>query len=149
MNQHQQLASTDAAVLDLLRRREAMTVSQFAEELEVTATAVRQRLNRLMAGGLIERRLAKAARGRPSHHYVLTERGRRQAGSNFHDLATVLWDEIRDIDDPQIRRGLLKRIAHRMAGQYSDQVVGDTVAERMEKLASRRSTGRGSRAFGR
>ncbi|MBW3600446.1 MAG: MarR family transcriptional regulator [Planctomycetes bacterium] len=135
MNAEPQLASTDTAVIDLLRRHSAMTVSQFVEELRVTATAVRQRLTRLMAQGLIERRLVKAVRGRPSHEYALTDEGRRQAGTNFPDLALVLWNEIREIEDPQVRRGLLQRIAHRMADQYADDVCGDTVSERMEKLA--------------
>ncbi len=136
MNPEPTFASSDTAVVDLLRQREGMTVSQLAAELNVTATAVRQRLNRLMGQGLVERRLVKTARGRPNHHYILTEEGRRKAGTNFHDLATVLWDEIRDISDPQVRRGLLQRIAHRLAGQYSKEVAGETVGDRMEKLAN-------------
>jgi predicted ArsR family transcriptional regulator len=127
-------ASTDSIVLDLLRQRE-LTVSQLSIQIDVTATAVRQRLTRLMGQGLVERRVVKAVRGRPSHYYALTERGRRQTGDNFSDLAVALWDEVRAVQDLEIRRGLLQRVAHRMAEKYADQVQGETVAQRMEALA--------------
>jgi len=57
------VAFSDLAVLDLLRTREAMTVVEFAEALGVTATAVRQRLNRLLAQKLIERTATKGGAG--------------------------------------------------------------------------------------
>ena len=66
----------------------------------VTATAVRQRLQRLMAEGLIERHTERKGRGRPNHRYSLTEKGERSAGTNFSDLAVVLWEEIKAVDDP-------------------------------------------------
>lgn len=128
-------ATSDTTVLDLLRR-EPMTVTQLATELEVTATAVRQRLSRLMVQGWVERRAVKTPRGRPCHYYGLTESGRRQTGNSFHELATALWDEIRAIPDPEIRRGLLQRVAHRMAGGYADRVAGETTGDRMEALAA-------------
>ena len=93
-----------------------MSVTEVAGATRVTATAVRQRLTRLMGLGLVERELAiadggRAGRGRPCHRYSLTEKARRQAGNNFPDLAIVLWHEIRGVKDQEIRRGLLERIA--------------------------------------
>ena len=73
--------SSDEAVLDLLRERDSLGVSQLAEELAVTATAVRQRLSRLMAQGYVARHAEKAGRGRPSHRYRLTKDGYRKAGT--------------------------------------------------------------------
>jgi predicted ArsR family transcriptional regulator len=60
--------SSDSAVLDLLRKLDFLTVSQLAAAMEVTDTAARQRLNRLMVQGLITRTTAHSRRGRPSHH---------------------------------------------------------------------------------
>lgn len=132
-----EFVSSDAALLDLLRKQSPQTVSQLAETMGVTATAVRQRLSRLLGQGLIQRDSSAAAngRGRPSHHYRLTDRGRRRTGANFADLALVLWQELREVKDPELRRGLLKRIARRMADQYSDEVTGATVEQRMKSLA--------------
>lgn len=126
---------TDVAILDLLRKRETMTVAELSAALDVTATAVRQRLSRLLAQGYLQRSATKAGRGRPSHHYTLSSKGRRKTGANFADLAVALWQEIRAIRDPEVRRGLLQRLAQRLAVQYADQVQGSSLAERMESVA--------------
>jgi predicted ArsR family transcriptional regulator len=125
---------SDAGLMDLLRESESLGVAELAAAMQVTATAIRQRLSRLMAEGLIERELTKAARGRPSHRYRLTDKGIRQAGSNFADLAIALWQEIRQIKDPEVRTGLLRRIAQSMANAYGGQVAGETTTERMESV---------------
>ena len=103
--------------------------------MQVTATAVRQRLARLMAGGLIQREAAKAARGRPSHRYSLTEKGVRNTGSNFADLAIALWKEVRQIKDPEVRSGLIQRLAQTMAAMYGGKVQGATTDERMDAVS--------------
>jgi DeoR family transcriptional regulator, suf operon transcriptional repressor len=130
-----EIFAADVAILDLLRKRDAMTVTELAHAMEVTATAVRQRLGRLLAQGYIERAATKAARGRPSHHYSLTTKGRRKTGANFADLAVALWQEIRGIEDAEVRRGLLQRISKRFSAMYADQVEGASLTERMESLA--------------
>ena len=127
---------SDIAILDLLRKAESLGISELATAMQVTATAVRQRLTRLMAQGYIDRETTRAGRGRPSHQYRLTTKGRRKAGSNFGDLAIALWQEIRAIEDPDVRRGLLQRLASRLAEAYSEQIVGNTIEEKMESLAS-------------
>ncbi|WP_254512071.1 helix-turn-helix transcriptional regulator [Anatilimnocola floriformis] len=127
--------TSDLQFLDLLRKHRAMGVSQLIANTGVTATAVRQRLNRLLRDGLIEREVKTGSRGRPSHKYQLTEKGRRSAGANFTDLAVALWQEIRDIKDREIRRGLLQRVSKRMAEAYAEQIHGDSLDERMESLA--------------
>src|SRR5262245_46423533 len=127
--------SSDIALLDLLRKHGRLSVAQLGEAMAVTATAVRQRLTRLLAQGDIEREAQRISRGRPIHRYGLTEKGRRRAGANFADLAIALWEEIRAISDPEVRRGLLTRISGRMAALYAGQIRGSTIEEKMESLA--------------
>lgn len=126
--------TSDVAILDLLRQRETMSVTELSAAMQVTATAVRQRLNRLMAQGYIERTTSRSGRGRPSHAYRLTSRGQRKCGSNFADLAVALWQEVRAIKDPEVRRGLLLRISKRLVADYADQIEGNTVQQRMQSL---------------
>jgi len=130
-----EIVASDIAIIDLLRKRASMTVSELAEALEVTATAVRQRLTRLMAQQYVERTATKAGRGRPSHRYALTTKGRRKAGSNFGDLAVALWKEVVAIQDPSVRRALIQRVSRRLAEEYEDQIEGQSVRQRMEQLA--------------
>src|SRR5687767_15025242 len=119
--------TSDQALLDLLRTEGSQGVAQLASAMGVTATAVRQRLTRLLAQGDIERTAERISRGRPVYRYGLTDKGRRRAGANFADLAMALWQEIRGIKDPEIRRGLLGRISGRMATLYAGQIRGSSL----------------------
>ncbi len=127
--------SSDLAILDLLRKRTTMTVSELAGSMQVTATAVRQRLNRLLAHGYIERTALKRGRGRPIHRYGLTDKGLRKAGSNFVDLSIALWQEVCGIEDPDVRREFLRRLAKRLAVMYADKIEGRTLEEKMRALS--------------
>ncbi len=126
---------SDRQMLDFIRRNGAVTITALIAEMGVTATAVRQRIQRLTTEGLIERKTERKGRGRPNHRYSLTEKGEQSAGNNFADMASVLWDEIKSVEDPAIRRGLLKRIADRFVDRYRSDVSGETLSERMKALA--------------
>lgn len=128
-------ATRNDALLETLRVRGPLGVTELSQGLEVTPTAVRQRLTRLMAAGLVERKAVRSGRGRPSHRYRLTQTGVRLVGSNFVDLALALWREIRLIEDGQLRQSLLKRVVQTLASGYSQQIEGETTTERMESLA--------------
>jgi DeoR family transcriptional regulator, suf operon transcriptional repressor len=72
---------SDADLLDLLKQSGPLGVADLARALEVTATAVRQRLIRLLSKELIQREVVRNGRGRPKHRYWLTEKGVRETGS--------------------------------------------------------------------
>jgi DeoR family suf operon transcriptional repressor len=127
---------SDRAIVDFLRRKGEATIGDLVELLGVTATAVRQRLTRLMEQGLVERQAEAAGRGRPMHRYSLTEAGAKSGGNSYDQLAQVLWDEVRAIKDPEVRQGLLRRVSGRLAELYRGQVGGDTLEARMGSLAA-------------
>jgi DeoR family transcriptional regulator, suf operon transcriptional repressor len=128
--------NSDADLLDLLRIAGPLSVTELADAMEVTATAVRQRLTRLLAQMMIQRDAVRAGRGRPKHRYWLTEKGVRQTGSNFTDLAVALWREFRTLGDDSLRREMLRRISRALASGYADQIQGTTSAERLQSLAN-------------
>ncbi len=101
----------------------------------VTRTAVRQRLARLIANDLVGRYAEKSGPGRPSHRYSLTDKGKREAGHNFGYLAVALWQEVRAVKDPEVRHGLLQRVAKSVARMYADRVTATAPAERMQQVA--------------
>ena len=127
---------SDTAVLDLLRGDAAFEVGELADRLGVTATAVRQRLDRLMRSGLVERQAVARPRGRPAHAYRLTADGRRVGGDNFRDLAMVLWKEVRSVTDPDFKGGLLNRIAGSLADVYRGRIGGETPEQRLTEIAA-------------
>jgi len=143
--------ASDEALIELLRventPESGLGIGTLATRLGVTATAVRQRLDRLMRAGLVGRTTVSDGhasvgqqgvgrlRGRPSHVYSLTEKGRRTGGDNFRDLALVLWREIRSVREPATRQGLISRIGVAMADMYRPDVSGGTPRERLESMA--------------
>ncbi|MFM7243325.1 MAG: helix-turn-helix transcriptional regulator [Planctomycetaceae bacterium] len=127
---------TDTSVVDLLRGDVCLGIGDLATRLGVTATAVRQRLDRLMRAGIVERSTVSKPRGRPSHSYRLTAAGRRLGGDNFRDLAMVLWREVRAIPDAAVRRGLLQRIAGGLAEACRERISGESPRERLAGLAA-------------
>ena len=127
--------TSDADILDLLRVSGSLGVTNLAEAIEVTPTAVRQRLMRMMAQGLVERESVNSGRGRPRHLYQLTDQGLRLTGSNFADLAVALWQEMGLINGEETGRRLVRRVAESLVANYADQVQGVTAEERMQSLA--------------
>ncbi len=124
----------DEPALEVLRKQPQATIAQISRKLGVTATAVRQRLTRLMAAGLVDRDTVRHGRGRPVHLYKLTPRGRARQGSNFADLAGALWREIANVEPSEIRLPLLRRVLTRLSEQYRDELDGETLPEKLAGL---------------
>ena len=131
-----QAPNSDSDLLDLLRIAGPLSVVQLADAMEVTATAVRQRLTRLISKTLIQRDAVRAGRGRPKHCYSLTDKGIRATGSNFTDLAVALWKELNEIQDEEVRRQMLRRITRTLAAGYAGKIEGSTPAERIRSLGA-------------
>jgi len=125
----------DQLVLDLLRRSEGLSVTDLMERLEVTATAIRQRLDRLEESGFIEKRKQGVGRGRPSFKYFLTDLGWRQAGVTYSDLAISMWTEICSLENAELRSRMMARISDSMGGKFRDLIPDAPIVERMETMA--------------
>jgi len=131
---------TDQPLLELLRETGGLSIQELMDRMSVTATAVRQRLDRLCAAGLVEKEDIRAAnRGRPAHLYRVSERGLRSLDGTMVELARIVWDEIQAIDDSSVRNYLLNRISRRLAAHYSptfsDNNSNKDLVTRLEKLA--------------
>ncbi len=134
MNSILQLSQNDREMIALLRKSPSMTVCELTESMGVTATAVRQRLNRLMILDLVQRSRTSEGRGRPSHHYSLTDKGRKSSANNFGDLAVVLWEEVQKIDDAQTRQRVISGAVERLAEKYELETAGKTIGDRMQSV---------------
>ena len=129
------LSNNDRQLLDLMRLEGAQSVNEMCDRLGVTATAIRQRLSRLAAAGLIDRQEERHGRGRPVHKYQLSELGHETIGDNFTDFARALWAEVQAIDDESVRTAVIDGVASRLISLYETQIEGDTTAERLQSLA--------------
>lgn len=126
----------DQSVMDLLRQHQGMTVQDLTELLEVTATAVRQRLDRLVEVGLIERKKESVGRGRPQFRYFLTPLGLRYSSVSYADLATALWAEVMELPNPHLRNRILRRVARRMSLDLAEKLSAEaSIEDRLAKVA--------------
>lgn len=128
---------SDRPLLDLIRRSGPLTVAEMASTLDVTPTAVRNRLGRLIGDGLVERRACRGRRGRPRHVYQASAETHRRLGQNYADLAAALWEEmVRSVADLRLRRAMFGRVIDRMAGRYRSEVRGEGWGERLDELGA-------------
>lgn len=134
-----EIRSVDRQLLMAMRVGDSFAIGELIETLGVTATAVRQRIERLLETGLIEREKIVAGRGRPTYRYGLTVAGHRSAGANPVELADAMWREILAIEDHQVRSKLLSAVAARLGRQFADQIAAeggdDSLTERIERLS--------------
>jgi predicted ArsR family transcriptional regulator len=129
--------SSDRPLLDLIRRSGPMPIAQMVAELKVTPTAVRNRLSRLVASGLVERKPEHGGRGRPRHVYVASAEAHKRLGQNYADLAVVLWEELMNsVPDRKLRRFLFGRITEKLAELYRAQIHGADWQQRLVQLGS-------------
>src|SRR5580765_7069271 len=78
-------------VLQAVSERAPITAASLADELGLTATAVRRHLDNLTDAGLITERelvIAHRGRGRPARSYMLSEAGHQALESDYDHLAT-------------------------------------------------------------
>jgi predicted ArsR family transcriptional regulator len=130
------ISDSDREVLDRIRHEGSISIARLCDLLEVTATAIRQRLSRLVAAGLVERVQVKQERGRPRHMYQLTSLGLKAMGENLGDLAEAMWAEVIRIPDPNIRNSVIEGVLRRLVNQYREEVTGQTVTERLRSIAA-------------
>ncbi len=127
----------DRPLLDLIRRKGPLSLAAIATELGVTATAVRNRLSRLVGSGMVERKAEHGGRGRPKYQYQASSEAHRRLGQNYADLAVVLWDEMmRTIEDRKLRGRLFARITDRLAELYRSQLHEATWQGKMVQLGT-------------
>lgn len=126
----------DHVVLDLLRRDPGLTVPELMDRLAVTATAVRQRLDRLVEMRLVERKKQSLGRGRPSFRHYLTTMGWREVGATYADLALAMWREIQSLPSGEFKTHFLKNVANRMGQTFRESLPTGDLESKMECMVS-------------
>src|SRR5207253_3216964 len=101
---------THEAVLMHLKRQGSMTVSELCNALDITAMAVRRHLTGLQKEGLVDSKMAKQSRGRPTYKYCLTDKAESLFPTGFQGLAIDLLDIINEQSGP---RGVMDVLAKR------------------------------------
>lgn len=127
---------SDHEFLSVLQRQSPATVQGLCEAIGITATAVRQKLLRFQASGQVERQLSRQDRGRPCHTYHLTAKGLKSLGDDHAEIAAILWKQIMQIRDPEVRRQVLAGVKDGLVERFGEIQSGAGLASRLQLLTS-------------
>lgn len=126
--------------MTLLKEQGALTAKALASELSLTTMGVRQHVQALEESGKVVFKDEKAARGRPTRYWSLTEKGNSQFADRHDELTVQMLDSVIAIfgDD-----GLDKLIEHRESVSMSNYRLALVdrfgIEEKLEMLAKIRS----------
>jgi len=134
MVRHHKSGSTQR-ILEQLHRQKAMTAEQLSGELDITGSAVRQQLARLVSAGLVRVTSQHGGVGRPRNLYRLTEEGRKYFAQQDGLLAKALLDEMHQLYGKEAAFHLLERAGKRLYADLQGSIDGDTLVERVRQLA--------------
>jgi predicted ArsR family transcriptional regulator len=113
------MQSTRQHILEILKERNQCTVEELSAELELTPVTIRHHLDVLRGEGLIAPPvvLRRPGPGRPQYAFELTAAAGDYFPKNYHNLADLMLDEIRQRVTQAELEQIMNGIADRMAAQ--------------------------------
>ena len=130
-----EMSETRMRILQLLKMRAGMTVSQLKDALHISQMGIRQHLAILETEGLVEYHQEKQGRGRPPYIYQLTDAASSLFPTTYANFAVGLMHEVAKFNGP----GFINKIFRgRMKSQlqtYQLRLQGKTLSDRVKELA--------------
>ena len=126
------MKSTKDRILQTLLRHPKITINELAEAVDINPISVRHHLTNLQMEGLIEAAEVRHGVGRPRLVYSLTQDGMERFPTKYLRLTTRLLTQMKDSMPGPVVAQLFSQIAEDMASEYSSQVQGMSMEERLE-----------------
>lgn len=134
------MASTQQRLLSLLKQRGPSPIAPLAKALSMTSMGARQHLEKLETQQLVSHTDIKQGKGRPSRHWLLTDKGHQSFGDRHNELAISVIESVIAIAGTSQLDAIL---AHRHQLQLSDYLNKldniDNIETKLHKLAQLRS----------
>ncbi len=115
------MQATRERILTIMKEREAVTVDELSDELELTAVTVRHHLDILRGQGLVASPSIRRRRapGRPQYVYALTDDASEWFPKSYDRLSALLLTELQErLADEEIE-DILRCIGRRLAARVS------------------------------
>ncbi|HET6596970.1 MAG TPA: winged helix-turn-helix transcriptional regulator [Anaerolineales bacterium] len=126
------MKSTKDKILQTLLRRPRITINELAEAVEINPISVRHHLTNLQMEGLIEADEVRHGVGRPRLVYSLTQDGMERFPTKYLRLTTRLLTQMKETMPAPVVSQLFTRVAEDLAKEYSSQIQGLSMEERLE-----------------
>lgn len=128
------MQNTRERILHTLLKHPRATINDLAKAVEINPISVRHHLNNLQATGLVAAEEERHGVGRPRLVYTLTESGQERFPTRYMRLTTRLLDQLKESLPEPIVGKLFLQIADEMVEDYSEQMRGLNLEERLEVL---------------
>lgn len=127
--------TTKEKLIDLLKIKTEMTVSQMAQALEITEMAVRKHLNILERDSFIHITEVKQPLGRPVQVFSLTPQADELFPKSYDNLTVDFLNDLQEIQGDEIINRLFERRSKRLASKYLPYMKdADSNEQRLETL---------------
>jgi predicted ArsR family transcriptional regulator len=126
------MKSTKEKILQTLLRRPRITINELAEAVEINPISVRHHLTNLQMEGLIQAEEVRHGVGRPRLVYSLTQDGMERFPTKYLRLTTRLLAQMKETMPAPVVAKLFNQIAEDLASEYSSQIQGLSMEERLE-----------------
>lgn len=137
-----QEGSTRKLILNMLKTRSSLSVSEMAKDLGITEMAVRRHLNTLERDGYVTSALVRQSVGRPAHLYSLTEQADECFPKNYDSLTLDLLAELEsDAFGDEAVGKLFTGREEKLVLQYQSRMDAKTLEERVKELAEIQNQG--------
>jgi predicted ArsR family transcriptional regulator len=130
------MKSTKDKILQTLLGHPKTTINDIAEAVGINPISVRHHLSNLEKEGLIEAEEERHGVGRPRLAYSLTQDGMEKFPTRYLQLTTRLLAQMKETMPASAVARLFSQIAEEMADEYSDQIQGMNMEERLELVKS-------------
>jgi predicted ArsR family transcriptional regulator len=100
----------------------------------VNENAVRQQLVALQREGLVERRLERRKRGRPTHLFALTTKAEALFPNAYGPFALAILRQIRETDGAGKVETLLRKRTRTLAAAYRKRLTGKSLGDKVQEL---------------
>jgi DeoR family suf operon transcriptional repressor len=128
------MKSTRDRILQTLLRQPRATINELAEAVGINPISVRHHLTNLQMEGLVDAQEERHGVGRPRLVYVLTEEGMERFPTRYLRLTTRLLAQMKEsMPQPMVSK-LFTQVAEGLAAEYSEQVKGLSMEERLETV---------------
>jgi DeoR family transcriptional regulator, suf operon transcriptional repressor len=126
------MKSTRDKMLQTLLRQPRATINELAEAVGINPISVRHHLTNFQVEGLVAAEEERHGVGRPRLVYFLTEAGMEHFPTRYLRLTSRLLDQLKEsLPEPLVSK-LFLEIANNMAGDYTEQMKGLSMEERLE-----------------
>ena len=130
-----EMSETRMRILQLLKMRAGMTVSQLTDALHISQMGIRQHLTILESEDLVEYHREKQKRGRPLHVYRLTDQANSLFPTTYANFAVGLMHEVAKFNGPGFINKVFQERMKLQLQAYQQRLHGKDLPERVKELA--------------